>query len=406
MEILFISHKYPPSVGGMEKQSYELITRSSKYAKVHTILWIKGEEPKWKFFLNLKKRIKKKLKECKGIDAIHLNDGLMAMMCHWLPEYTSVPVMVTLHGLDVVYPLPIFQQKVKKYYSKFSKLITVSEATKQALIIRGLPPEKIVTIHNGVDHSMVESKESKGILQDYIGQKLEEDSLILVGIGRQVKRKGFSWFLKRVIPYVDDSVVFILIGPRLKSNFLFRLLRKLFPKRMLIFLDLLIGYPSDQDDVTQIITSSDHMNGKVFHLSDCKYQDVMNILSLADVMVMPNIKVDGDAEGFGLVALEASINGTPVLASRIEGIKDAVNEGKNGWLIPSGDQLRWVNKINRLAEDKNMIKKAGERARIFTMMNFSWDKMVLGYLEEIEKLKSKSGIRKYNYRIKPKSLAV
>jgi glycosyltransferase involved in cell wall biosynthesis len=48
---------------------------------------------------------------------------------------------------------------------------------------------------------------------------------------------------------------------------------------------------------------------------------------------MPNIPVSGDMEGFGLTALEASASGSLVVASDLEGISDAIRDGKNGFLI-------------------------------------------------------------------------
>ena len=50
MEVLFITHKYPPSIGGMEKQSYELINGFAKIHKVHTLVY-DNESSKVKFLL-------------------------------------------------------------------------------------------------------------------------------------------------------------------------------------------------------------------------------------------------------------------------------------------------------------------------------------------------------------------
>lgn len=403
MQILYISHKYPPSVGGMEKQSFELITRSQKYVNVHSLLWNKGQEPKWKYFLELKKRIKDILDDNPYIDVIHLNDGLMAMACRWLPSYTSIPVIVTLHGLDVVYPLPLFQMKVKEYYSRFSLLITVSESTRSELITRGLQPEKIITIHNGVDLEFNDSLSSNTI-KEYIGAQ-EKDAFILLTVGRQVKRKGFSWFLKNVMPHLNDRVILLMIGPRQRSNIILRYIRKLLPFRIRSYVDLLLGYPSDQDEVDKILLSEgfDH---RVFQLSNCSNDDLMNIMRESHLMVMPNIKVEGDAEGFGLVALEASISGTPVIAADIEGIKDAVKNEHNGWLLPSGDSSAWINKINNLIEERDLIDTMGTRAYNHTFRTYSWDKMVIEYLESFERLTVRTGIRKYNYRLRPNSIGV
>ena len=405
MEILFITHKYPPSVGGMEKQSYELINRSRAYAKVHTIAWIKGNEPKWKFFLNLKARIKTTLDLHPGIGAIHLNDGLMAMVCHWLPDYTNIPTIVTLHGLDVVYPLPFFQNRIKRYYSKFTRLITVSQATKQELINRGIDGQKIVTIHNGVDHQLDTSIGEKKILESYAGIDLTGKTII-TGVGRQVKRKGFSWFLEHVLPYTNDNIFLFLIGPFQPTSWSAKMMRMVLPNTILNHIDLLFGNASDQDSIASLIKSHPGLKDKVVHLHNCTYGDVMNILAQSSLMIMPNVKVHGDAEGFGLVALEAAINKTPVLASDLEGIRDAVTEGKNGWLIPSGDVLRWINKINLLSEHKEMIDEMGIKAQQYTRTQFGWDKMAIEYLEEVELLQSLHSTRKYNYKLKPSSIAV
>lgn len=53
-------------------------------------------------------------------------------------------------------------------------------------------------------------------------------------------------------------------------------------------------------------------------------------------LLCPTFLIPGDVEGFGLVALEASMRGTYILASGIDGITDAVIN-KNGTLLPAGD---------------------------------------------------------------------
>ncbi|MDR1601380.1 MAG: glycosyltransferase [Tannerella sp.] len=59
-----------------------------------------------------------------------------------------------------------------------------------------------------------------------------------------------------------------------------------------------------------------------------------------DAFLMPNIPVEGDMEGFGLVCLEASACGTLVFAADIDGIPDAVRNGKNGFLLPPACRIR------------------------------------------------------------------
>jgi len=105
-------------------------------------------------------------------------------------------------------------------------------------------------------------------------------------------------------------------------------------------LQLLLGIASDARDVTELLKVTDNAH----HLGSVPYNDLLQIFSLADLFVMPNIRVEGDEEGFGLVALESSMRGTYVLASGIEGITDAIIDGQNGSLLPSGDSQAWAEK--------------------------------------------------------------
>jgi len=57
----------------------------------------------------------------------------------------------------------------------------------------------------------------------------------------------------------------------------------------------------------------------------------------ADVLVFPLIRVKGDVEGFGMVAIEAAASGTPTVAFPVGGVVDAVADGLSGSLVSEGD---------------------------------------------------------------------
>ena len=61
------------------------------------------------------------------------------------------------------------------------------------------------------------------------------------------------------------------------------------------------------------------------------------LFNTCDVFVQPNIKVAGDMEGFGISVIEAASCEIPVIASNIEGLKDAIKDGQNGFLVESGN---------------------------------------------------------------------
>ncbi len=387
MEILFISHKYPPTIGGMEKQSYELIKEISKVHKVHKIAYNSVEEYKTSFFLKLKKRVKDVLAKHPNIKMIHLNDGAMGALCYWLRKEVKIPVTVTLHGLDVVFPNYYYQKYIIKQLKKFDGFICVSESTAQECIERGFDTKKTFVVANGVDPELAKIPTYLNGLASKIENELKIDDLkgkkILISLGRMTKRKGFVWFLKNVVPLLDDDTIFILVGPEIgkkQSSW-----RKIVPKKLLHEFELSIGAVDESHLLNDIMRRKD-IRSKVFVAGKQPFKEVMSLLSTAHLFVMPNIKVEGDAEGFGLVALEAAVRGTTVLASNIEGITQAIQHNKNGILLPSADPQAWIECIREQFKDMDALEQQSKKFQQFTLDNYTWEKMANSYVDVFEKV--------------------
>lgn len=381
MEVLFVTHKYPPVIGGMEKQSFELINGMKKLVNVHTIVY-EGKGSRIKFFLSLNRRITSLCAENPGIKIIHYNDGLIAAFSLLFKQRRHIKQVVTLHGLDVVYPHSIYQQLILKKFNRFDLIIAVSRATANACVVRGIPAEKIVVINNGVD-TQARPQAKRADTDLLLQEKYNIDSgarRLLVAIGRPVKRKGFSWFIKKVSPLLKDDFLLLLIGPvRNKKD---RWLMDLLPAAIGKPIELLFGMPGDEQHIEELLQDP-LIRNRVVRLGKLPYEDMNTLLSVADAFIMPNIEVSGDMEGFGLVCLEAAMFGTIVIAAASGGITDAIYPDQNGILVTPGDHTAWAKTINEYSTTQQLLK-----ADIisFTKNHFSWEKMIKDYEAEFLKI--------------------
>jgi len=390
MEILFITHKYPPSVGGMENQSFHLIEGAAKIARVHKLVY-NGQGSVWKFYLSLKNRVKSILKENPGIELVHCNDGTIGVMCSWLNQIPNIKTSVTLHGLDVVFPSKLFQNRLLRRLRKYDLIVTVSSATKEECLKRDFESTKVVCIPNGVDHDLAEMKVNPRILQDLLTKKgIDPDqNRFVVSMGRAVKRKGFSWFIEEVMPKLPDDVIYLLIGPFKSKASLGDRILKILPSSLSKNITLLFGIPTDQSAIRAQL-QRDAFKSRVIPLGKLPFKDLISCVAMSDVFVMPNIKVEGDLEGFGLVALEACLTGTTVLAAKMEGIQDAIIDGKNGLLIESGNSEAWVRSVMDNIDKGPQIEARNRSFVNYAIENYSWTKMAQSYLREFENLVSPS----------------
>ena len=354
----------------MEKQSYELIKGCQNHIDVYSIFF-DGSESIFAFISKLKSRVYQITKLHPEIDIIHLNDGLMATIFYLLKiKINDIKIAVTFHGLDIVFPLSLYQKYLLPKLTRFDTFICVSDATKQACVDKGFEKNKLFVVDNGVEDALnpTSNKSEICILNKY---GINDDSIIILAIGRPVKRKGFSWFAQNVMPLLDDRFKFVHIGDvTVSDSFWFRLL----PTKMQELISLFLGKATD----AKALKDESKTNKNIILCGKVSDDDKVAIISNASVMVMPNIKVKGDMEGFGLVALEGSILGKTVLAANLEGITNAIHDGKNGFLLDSEKPEIWANRIKEISHNKVLFDA---QVRDYTLQHFSWERMCLGYVQ-------------------------
>jgi alpha-maltose-1-phosphate synthase len=95
--------------------------------------------------------------------------------------------------------------------------------------------------------------------------------------------------------------------------------------------------------------------------------ELPELLRSCDVFVLPSY-----CEGFGLVLLEAMASGLPVLTTTATAAPDIVTEGRDGFIIESGDLDALVNKMEFCLKNRDRITEMGAAARA-TAERFSWD---------------------------------
>ncbi|NUS22651.1 MAG: glycosyltransferase family 4 protein, partial [Streptomyces sp.] len=80
-----------------------------------------------------------------------------------------------------------------------------------------------------------------------------------------------------------------------------------------------------------------------------------------------------DVEGLGIVYLEASATGLPVVAGDSGGAPDAVLDGETGWVVRGGSVEDSAERILALLGDGELRRRMGERGRAWVEEKWRWD---------------------------------
>ena len=114
--------------------------------------------------------------------------------------------------------------------------------------------------------------------------------------------------------------------------------------------------------------------------------DLVAYFQACDIYVhTPRVVDKNKFEGFGIVYLEASACGKPIVATDAGGIRDAVLDNETGLIVPDGDIAAISEKIIRLLDDQNLAKKLGDRGRAYAKEN-DWNGIAKKFVGLYEKV--------------------
>jgi glycosyltransferase involved in cell wall biosynthesis len=89
--------------------------------------------------------------------------------------------------------------------------------------------------------------------------------------------------------------------------------------------------------------------------------------SKANIFVLPSY-----GETSPITIIEAMASSLPVVASRVGGIPDLIQDGYNGFLVTPGNSLELSEKLDILLNDPSLIKSMGQRSRALATTKFNY----------------------------------
>ncbi|MFA5961651.1 MAG: glycosyltransferase family 4 protein [Parcubacteria group bacterium] len=365
--ILFISHSYPPTFGGLERQNQEIFEALSKITETKLIANTRGKKflpifIAWAFL--------KSLFILSNYDVALFGNGIptpIAIVLRFF--YPRKKYIAIIHGLDVTFAKKksilgrIYRSINIPSLKKFNRLIMVGNETIEEAVKAGVPRDLCVFIPNGINPESIIIETNRQEMEKVLDMNLTGKKIIL-RVARFVPHKGVEWFIRNVMPALPENYVFVSAGGVVSSA---------------------ITGNENAFDKCQKAARELHLEDRVKLIGNIPEKDKLVLFNATDLYVSPNIKVHGTMEGFGINAIEAAVCERVVLASNHEGLKDAIIEGRNGFLVEPGNANAWIEKIKELLEDDEFRKEFGKKAKQFVMENFVWEKISQRYLEEIEK---------------------
>lgn len=353
MKILFISRAFPPVVGGMENQNWELSRQLPKLAETRTIANRKGKMA-LPYFLPYALLVA--LFTMRKYDVLLLGDGVLGIV-GWAVKTVygnRKKVVVVTHGLDLTFKMPLYSIFwVKLFIPSCDRIIAVGNETIRTGVELGIPREKFVFIPNGVDtKAFAPTDVPRSELEKILGTGLDGKKVILTS-GRLARRKGVAWFIRHVLPKLPGNILYVVAGDG-----------------------------PDRENIAAAVSETDSAQ-RVFRLGYVTDEVRNTLFHTCDLFVQPNIRIPGTMEGFGLTVLEAASSGVPVLASNLEGLPDAIQDGKNGFLVDPENPSAWASKISEVLSDSFNRKAFGRAAHAYVDATFSWDGIAKKYLETL-----------------------
>jgi len=371
MNSLLISSTFPPRVGGRENYIYQLFAHLPRSRVValtpdregdwrqfdaqslterrfkvlrcnpKRLEWFLGKRRErivWAQYLaRLCFREKIQVVHC----AVAFPDSLTGLL---IKRTLGLPYVAYAFGLEILRykDQPWTQERMLLGLREASRVVTISEFTKQQVIKLDIPSDKIVLVPPATESSTFYPDPGAGlsVRQRYgLG-----DKKVILTVGRLVARKGHDKVIEAlpaILRQVPEAIYLITSdGPERER--LEGLAQSLGVGRHVIF-----AGPVAQDELIAYYNA-------------------------ADVFIMASRQIGDDVEGFGIVFLEANACGVPVIGGRSGGVVDAVADGESGFLVDPHDPADIAQRAVTLLRDADLAWRLGQKGLRWAQTRFTW----------------------------------
>ncbi|WP_327356690.1 glycosyltransferase family 4 protein [Streptomyces sp. NBC_01304] len=271
----------------------------------------------------------------------------LGLMAPALRKAGATRLVATTHGHEAGWAqLPAARQLLRRIGESTDTITYLGEYTRSR-IASALSPEaaaRMAQLPPGVDEKTFHPGSGGAEVRERLGLS---DRPVVVCVSRLVPRKGQDTLIEAmpaILAEVPDAVLLIVGGGPYEND-----LRKLAAETG--------------------VADSVRFTGSV------PWAELPAHYGAGDVFAMPCRTRRGglDVEGLGIVYLEASATGLPVVAGDSGGAPDAVLDGETGWVVRGGHPEESAERIVALLGDPELRKRMGERGREWVEEKWRWD---------------------------------
>jgi phosphatidylinositol alpha-1,6-mannosyltransferase len=273
----------------------------------------------------------------------------LALMAGKLRSAGASNVIALSHGHEVWWAkIPILKSLLKKIINDVNYLGYLGDFTKKEIIKISNQPQKFLQIAPGIDTEHFAPRKAR---EDLIEKYNLAGRRVIVSVGRLVHRKGQDELVNampRILEQFPDAIL-LLIGEGPIKHMLFNSAKQLGVLPKVVFA------------------------GRVSH------HDLPDYICLGEVFAMPvRSRFSGlEVEGLGIVYLEASACGLPVVVGNSGGAVDAVLDKKTGLLVDGTKCEQIADAICELLANPERAKQMGQAGRGWVINNWqlsNWSK--------------------------------
>ncbi len=269
----------------------------------------------------------------------------LGLLAPALREAGARRIVATTHGHEVGWAmLPGSRQALRRigthcdvvtYLGEYTRSRIAPALGSRATLKQLTPGVDVETFHPGVDGSAVRDRFGLG------------DRPVIVCVSRLVPRKGQDTLI-RALPAIRREIT----GAAL----------------------LIVGsgpYERQLAELAQRVGMGDH----VLRTGGVPYSQLPAHYAAGDVFAMPcrTRRAGMDVEGLGIVYLEASAVGLPVIAGTSGGAPEAVIDGETGYVVDGGDERTLVDRLVHLLADAGARARMGAAGRTWVEREWRWD---------------------------------